>query len=328
MRHFILFILSLFCTPAMSSEYDLDYINFSFENDIFFHDDGGYTNGFIGNWGYYDLPALDKSSLPTWISYLTDKSYLNTFQDRAYSIKYSFGQFIQTAIDIKQTELIAEDAPYLGLLAWKVNVTAYNSYVSDDLSLTLGVVGPAAGAEFIQQYTHNVINANKPKGWDNQIDNEAVFRLQAKRLWRSFVVPMGITEMDVITGLNAGAGNLLSDATAGIAVRWGQQLQSSFSSSSPFAVQKLNAITATPKGWYIFANISGSYVLNDIFIDGNTFKDSHSVDLIHWQAFATVGAQFSLSNWGFIYSLMYSSDQYKSQSEDTRFGTVSVTYQF
>jgi len=328
MRYFMLFILTFFCIPAMSSEYEIDYIGFSFENDLFFNDDGGYTNGLTINWGYYDVEALDKMSLPTWISYLADKSYLNTFQARKYSINYSIGQFFQTAIDIKETSLIEEDAPYVGLLAWQVNMTAYDNYISDQLSLTFGIVGPLAGAEFVQTQLHDRIDSDQPLGWNNQIDNEAVFRLQAKRLWRSFALPMGTTEIDVITGVNVGVGNLSSESTAGIAVRWGQQLQSSFSSSSPFAVQKLNGLTGTPNGWYIFANISGSYVLNDIFIDGNTFKDSHSVDLIHWQTFATIGAQFNLSDWSIIYSLMYSSDQYQSQSEDTRFGTLTMNYNF
>lgn len=328
MRYFKLFILSTFCMPVMALEYEIDYFGLSFENDLFFNDDWGYTNGLIINWGYNDVPALDNLSLPTWISYLTDKTYLNTFQDRQYSIKYSVGQFIQTAIDIKQADLIKEDAPYVGLFAWQANVTAYDTSVLDELSLTFGIVGPVAGAKFIQEYSHNGLNATEPMGWDHQINNEVVFRFQAKRLWRSFVLPMGITEMDVITGVNAGIGNLLSDTNAGVAVRWGQQLQSSFSSSSPFSIQKLNGLTATPIGWYIFANISGSYVLNDIFIDGNTFTDSHSVDLVHWQAFATLGGQFTLSNWSFIYTLTYASDQYQSQSEDTRFGTVSVTYHF
>lgn len=313
---------------SAASDYDLDYFTLSFENDVFYHDDGGYSNGLIINWGYYDVAALDNTSLPSWIAYLTDKTYLTSLQDKKYSVSYTIGHLIQTSTDIKVSELMEEDAPYVGLLAWEVNATAYDEYVSDDLSLTLGVVGPMAGGEPLQKQIHDWIGANEPMGWDHQIDNELVFRLQAKRLWRNFAMPIGPTEVDVITGINGGIGNLRTDANAGVGLRWGQKLQSSFASSSPFVVQKMHGLTPSPYGWYFFANISGSYVLNDIFINGNTFQDSHSVDLIHWQAGASVGAQINLYNWNFIYTLIYTTDQYTTQSEDTRLGTISITYNF
>lgn len=318
----------IFCSSLSASEYDVDYFGLSFENDVFYDEDGGYSNGVLFNWGYYDVDALDDKSLPAWIAYLTDKTYLTTPKDRQYSVRYSIGHLVQTSTEIKTSELMEEDAPYVGMFAWEVNAIAFDEHVSDDLSLTLGIVGPAAGGEQVQSTIHGLIGANDPKGWDHQINNEFVFRLQAKRLWRSFVVPLGSTEMDVITGVNAGFGNLLSDANAGVGIRWGQQLQSSFSSSSPFVVQKFNGLDSTPNGWFLFANISGSYVLNDIFINGNTFSDSHSVDLIHWQAGASVGAQLNLYNWNFIYSMIYTTDQYTTQSEDTRLGTITITYNF
>ena len=315
--------------PVIASQEGIDYFSFSFENDVFYDEDGGYSNGIIFNWGYDDVATLDNTSLPRWISYLTDQTYLTSFEDRKYAVGYTAGHFVQTSTEIKESELIEADAPYVGLLAWAVNGTAYNEVVSDDLSLTLGVVGPVAGGEFLQKHIHDWIGANEPMGWDNQINNEFVFRVQAQRLWRNAVVPIvGPIEMDLITGVNAGVGNLLSDANAGLSVRLGQALQSSFSSSSPFITQKLNGLAPSPNGWYLFANVSGGYVVNDIFINGNTFEDSHSVDLTHWQAGVALGAQINLYDWNVIYTMIYTSDQYESQTEDTRFGTISITYHF
>ncbi|TEW54862.1 lipid A deacylase LpxR family protein [Psychromonas sp. RZ22] len=328
MRYLKLLMLTPFCMPIAASEYERDYFSLSFENDVFFHEDGGYSNGLVFSWGYYDVPGLDKTTLPRWISFLADQTYLPSLEDRQYAISYTFGQFLQTAVEIKDPDLVTEDAPYVGLLAWEVDVTAFNEHVADKLSLTLGVVGPLAGGEYVQKNIHGWIGASEPMGWDNQINNEPVFRVQAKRIWRNAVLPIGPTEVDLITGVNGGLGNLKSDTSAGVGLRWGQELQSSFASSSPFAVQKLNGLTTSPNGWYVFVNASASYVLNDIFMDGNTFSDSHSVDLIHWQAAASIGAQLNLYDWNFIYTLIYSTDQYKSQTEDTRFGTISITYHF
>jgi len=314
--------------PALASETELDYFTFSFENDVFYHEDGGYSNGLIVNWGYDDLTALNESTLPAWINYLTNKTYLNDLEDRQYSVNYKIGHFVQTASEIKTAKLVKEDAPYVGLLAWEVNASAYNTKKVDDLSLTLGVVGPLAGGEFLQKNIHSLIGANEPMGWDNQIHNEPVFRVQARRLWRNFDMAIGSTEVDVITGVKAGVGNLLSDANAGVGFRWGQKLAANFASSTPFVTEKFNDLKADRNGWYLFSNLSAGYVLNDIFMNGNTFQDSHSVDLIHWQAGLSVGAQINLYNWNFIYTMIYTTDQYESQTEDTRFGTVSITYNF
>ena len=114
----------------------------------------------------------------------------------------------------------------------------------------------------------------------------------------------------------------------GIGLRWGQELAANFPSSSPFIVQKLNGLKANPNGWYVFANLSTSFVLNDIFIDGNTFEDSHSVDLIHWQAGLAAGIQVNLYDWNIIYTMIDATDQYETQSDETRWGDITVTYHF
>ncbi|WP_166739327.1 lipid A deacylase LpxR family protein [Psychromonas algicola] len=328
MHRIKLIILCLFCLPVFASEQDVDYLSLSFENDVFFREDDGYSNGFTFNWGYYDVSHLNESSLPTWLSFLAKQSYINHFDDRQYQVNYTFGQFIQTATDIKISELTEKDAPYVGLIAWKANIMAYNDNISDELSLTLGAVGPATGGETIQKNLHDVIRANRPLGWDNQINNEVVFRIEGERLWRHSIASFKQTEMDLVTGINAGFGNLLSDVNVGIGLRWGKALSANFSSSSPFMIQKLNGLKPNPNGWYVFANLSTSLVLNDIFIDGNTFEDSHSVDLIHWQAGLAAGIQLNLYDWNIIYTMIHSTDQYETQSDETRWGDITVTYHF
>ena len=77
----------------------------SFENDVFYKEDDGYSNGFTFNWGYYDVPHLNESSLPVWLSFVAEQSYISHFDDRQYQVDYTFGQFIQTATDITISEL-------------------------------------------------------------------------------------------------------------------------------------------------------------------------------------------------------------------------------
>lgn len=327
MKEFITLLVILF-VPFSYAKNDLDYLSFTFENDAFFKDDGLYSNGLLGSWGYNDLSRLDKQTLPTWLAYLAQASYLSSLKEKHYAISYSIGQLLQTAIDLSQEELVEEDAPYVGLLAWKGQLSAYDDLQNDQLSLILGLVGPASGAEFVQNFVHEITGSTTPQGWGNQINNEFVLRLQAQRLWRIYDMQLKTTDFDMIGGVHGGLGNYRSDIAAGLGVRWGQDLAKNFLSASAFPVQKFNQPQNSPHGWYFFANVSAFYVANDIFIDGNTFQDSHSVDLIHQQFSMSAGFMVNIYSWNIFYTLLHSTDQYHGQNERTRFGSVTVTYNF
>ena len=327
MKRFIIAVTMLF-TPFSYAENKVDFFSLTLENDAFVREDGLYTGGLIAAWGYGGLEGLDKQTLPGWLAYLAQKSYLNSQQDKRYAITYRVAHLSQTAIDIKVAELVEEDAPYVGMLGWAGQLTAYDQFIIDRLSLTLGMVGPVVDAELVQYVVHKVIGANDPQGWDNQIGNEPVFRLQAERLWRVYNKTLENTEFDLLTAVNAGIGNLRSDIAAGVGGRWGMDLQHNFSSAAAFPVQKLNGAHNSPHGWYFFANVSASYVANDIFIDANTFQDSHRVDLIHPQYGASLGVMANIYNWNLVYTLLQLSDQYHGQSEHSRFGSLTLTYYF
>lgn len=325
----LLFLSLLFSSTFLwANENKADYFSFTFENDVFLKDDGLYSNALFISWGYNELDALNKQNLPSWIAYLAQNSYLATQVDKHYAVSYQVGHLIQTAIDISVEELVEEDAPYVGLLGWQGEVFSYDASLMDQLSLTLGVVGPIAGGEFVQKAVHTVIGANKPQGWDNQIDNEFVFALQADRLWRISEFDLGKTELDFITEVRGAIGNLRSEVGTGIGLRWGQQLEHNFIASSAFPTQKFNRLNNSPCGWFFFANTSANYVANDIFINGNSFKDSHSVALKHWQYGVSAGLVANLYDWSVTYTLLYLSDQYEGQNEASRFGSVTLSYQF
>lgn len=324
----LILLLHIFVASFSYADNKLDFSSFRFENDSFFRDDGLYSNGLIAAWGYDDVAHLDNKTLPDWLAYLAQKSYLMGRQGKHYDIAYTVAHLLQTPIDISTSQLVEEDAPYVGLMAWHGKLTAYDQNTIDRLSLTFGLVGPASGAEFVQKITHEVIAASEPHGWENQISNEFVFQLQAERNWRIYNKEFVSSEFDLVTGVDTGFGNYRSDIGVGLGVRWGQDLQNNFSSYSVFPIEKLNTAHNSDKGWYLFANTSSFYVANDIFMDGNTFQDSHRVDLIHLQYGASIGVMANIYNWNFVYSLVQLSDQYRGQNESSRFGSFTVTYLF
>lgn len=328
MKTLMIIALLLFSPLSDADQPPLDFFSFTFENDSFFKDDGLYSNGLIVSWGYNELSRLDSETLPAWIAYLVQKNYLTSEPDKSYSVTYRFAHLIQTAIDLSAQELVPEDAPYVGLLAWNGQLAAYDARGSDQLSLTLGVVGPLSGGEILQSKVHQLIGSTAPQGWDNQISNELVFRLQAQRLWRIYDDSLGSGEFDLLTGLNAGIGNLRSDIGAGIGLRWGKELAENFSSASAFPVKEINSANSSPHGWYLFLNSALFYVANDIFMDGNTFEQSHSVSLIHPQVGVSAGVMVNFHQWNFVYTLFQQSDQYQGQNERSRYGSITVLYNY
>lgn len=325
-----LLILSLILSSkAFSAEKGMDFFTVTFENDVLFQEDGDYTNGLGVAWGYNDVEGLNDETLPSWLAYLADKTYLtNGGSNKRYDVGYSIAQAMQTPIDITVSELVEDDVPYAGFLGWKSSLIAFDEQQVDEVGLILGVVGPASGAEQAQTIIHKITDSDEPMGWDNQLENELVFRIDAKRLWRLADFNVGSTEFDIIGGVVGGVGNFRSDVGGAISLRWGQDLQNSFSSAAVIPARDPNPLGNSKDGWYVFANLGASYVANNIFIDGNTFKDSHSVDLIHDQATISAGAALTISNWNFLLSAVRGTDQYKTQSEFSRFGSFAVSYNF
>ncbi|PKF62698.1 hypothetical protein CW745_04565 [Psychromonas sp. psych-6C06] len=324
----IFYVYLSLMVPITALANSSSYIGLTLENDMYVHEDGGYSNGLFIDWGYDNLTALDHKVLPDWLAYLAFKTPINDLKERKYRINYSIGQAIQTAIDLETHKLVEEDAPYVGLLGWNVNVASYSDLNMDEFGLILGAVGPVAGGEFVQSFVHDLTGGKKPQGWDNQINNEFVFRVQLRRTWRVYDMPISIGEFDLLTGIDGGLGNLRSDIATGIGFRFGQQLTHNFSSSTVFPIQKFNRFRPSPFGWYLFANASASYVANDIFIDGNTFQDSHSVDLIHPQFTFSAGLVANLYDISLLFTLVNSSDEYEGQTESSRFGSISLAYHF
>jgi lipid A 3-O-deacylase len=308
------------------------YTSLSFENDVFFKDDGLYSNGLFLTWGYNHVDALNAENLPYWVASLAQQTHLVSAANKQYSISYGFGQALQTAIDLSVETLIKEDAPYVGLLAWEVNLLAYDHFVSDEVGLILGAVGPMAGGEFVQSFVHDLTGGKQPQGWDNQINNEFIFRVQARRTWRLYQTDFGSdlfnTQFDFLTGIDGGLGNLRSDVATGMGFRFGQQLDKNFGSATVFPVQKFNRMNYSPYGWYFFVNVSARYVANDIFINGNTFHDSHSVELIHTQVAFSTGIMANIYDFSILYTLLRISDEYEGQAEASRFGSLAITYHF
>lgn len=203
---------------------------------------------------------------------------------RRLNAGWALGQNMYTPEDIERVTLDPDDRPWAGWLYLGRALQVASGCTQDGpqadpdcreqqvtAELDVGVVGPWAQAEWAQSAVHRLINSPKPLGWDNQLDNEPGVLLFGKKKWR-FVLRDRF--WDVIPHAGAALGNVLTYASAGGTMRIGWNLGGFGSDQIPSLAQ------VEPPVWeaHLFAGGDARAVAVNIFLDGNHFQDSHSVD--------------------------------------------------
>jgi len=295
-------LFGLLCTAvsALSKEKDLRTFWICWENDTLLHTDRGFTNGFKLTWISQSFDNPRDNVLFGWMPFVHKSGYKHVFS-------YSLRQDMFTPDDLMRVDLDENDRPYAGYLNFEVGIHSLNEKRMKSFSLSIGVVGPLALAEKVQKFVHNKApKAPMPQGWEHQLKNEpAVQALYESRRKLSLPGRKKGLGFDLITHAGGGLGNVYTYANAGFQVRLGWNLPGDFGQpllrpggSSGVAVfdrdsgqggQNLN-------GLYIFAALDGQFVLRNIFLDGNTFYDSHSVKKDLWTGNFQIGCGLKVNN--------------------------------
>lgn len=305
------------------------YFTFTFENDIFVGEDNGYTNGMGLTFGHGPFDAFDDENLTSWLQPLISNSYLNKGRGKRRGLAHMFFQRMQTPQDITLSEPMDGDLPYAGLLAWQGTFYEYDGDMSDQLSLTLGVVGPASLAEDAQSLIHTVTGSDKPEGWDTQLKNELVGRVEALRVWKLARSEEAPRQWDVLGIAGLGLGNLQSGTGAGIALRWGSNLDYTHSTFSLEADRQVNSLAIRESnGFYVYLGAKAGVIFNDVLVQGNTFTDSRSAELEHFQNQVSGGVVWSMGKLAYVFQLSSFSSHIEYIDKREKYGALSVTFQY
>ncbi|GAA4946875.1 lipid A deacylase LpxR family protein [Halioxenophilus aromaticivorans] len=304
------------------------WLQLIWENDIIAQDDAGYTNGVAISWGRNGLASFD-GQLPNWLNELIDDTEFARDPNRRRAMGYVLAQQMFTPGDIQARELIDTDRPYVGLTLWGASLYSFAERSADHWELVLGVVGPWSGAKQGQKLVHRMTGSQQPRGWDNQIHNEPVFAVRGQRLWRIHDGVVNGLQWDLVGSLGAAVGNLRSETGGLLVARLGSGLANTWAAVSSISSREVNSLGGPGlTGWQLYWSLAAGYVANDITLNGNTFRDSHSVGIEHWRAGTSVGV---LQNWGPIglsFSYQLATDEFDTQTVNTRFGTLAFTYRY
>ena len=80
--------------------------------------------------------------------------------------------------------------------------------------------------------------------------------------------------------------------------------------------------------WYFFASAEGRAVARNIFLDGNTFSDSHSIDKETWVGDFQLGFAFMIDSMRITYAQVFRTSEYVGDESLSSFGTFSLSLKF
>jgi len=309
-----------------------------FENDFFSGTDRYYTSGVKLSWSSRDLQKLSDSPYAGPLLPVFNKVPWINQRDFQKNLVFSLGQNIYTPDKTEIAGLIENDRPYAGWLYLGVGVVWKNAEVRNSIVLDIGVVGPWSFAEETQRFVHDVRDLDDPKGWDNQLRNEIGFTLAYERSWRwPKTEHRSGPGWEILPHAGVALGTVRTHANMGAELRIGLNLPDDFGTPAIGPA----ATTSTPvDGWqaayrsridfgmYLFTRIEGRAVGRNIFLDGNTFTNSHSVDRNIFVADLSAGVAMNFKNTKIAYALVYRTKEFKDQVEGQVFGTVSLNWTF
>jgi lipid A 3-O-deacylase len=245
---------------------------------------------------------------------------------------FSLGQNIFTPEDTTATQLITDDRPYAGWLYMGFGLVANQGTKRyDKLELEIGVVGPYSSAEDVQTFWHSMLGLQVPQGWDNQLNNEpgAVLYYEQTRRLEKQSIGWGL-DVDVLPFFGGALGNIFTYAEAGITLRLGSGLEDDFGPPRIRPSLPGSAYFRPEKGfnWYVFAGVEGRAVLYNIFLDGNTFTDSHSVDKEPFVGDLQAGLVVQWNRFRITYTQIFRTKEFEGQDNGDIFGSLSFSYHF
>lgn len=236
-------LLLAVATPSRAQVDGPSRLTLTWENDLLAGTDRHYTNGLR-----IELAGrLDPRVLPAWLA-----------GDEA-EWGLAVGQRIYTPERLDEVALVTDDRPYAGWSYLALSVTRRVAALAweDRIGLTLGIVGPASGAQATHELAHGLFRSESPRGWRHQLRDEPTFSLAYRASVQLSRGEVGGLTCDVRPTLGVSFGNVATFASLGAAARFG------------LGVPDASEAWPPPLRLYLTASAEVRLVGYDVFLDGS-----------------------------------------------------------
>jgi lipid A 3-O-deacylase len=327
-------VLPALQVPALAD--GQERVNVLEENDsLYFNSDKHYTQGLrlsdlapdLGPQSAWNDPFNLLSAVP-WI-------FDEDGKDTPYSRRYALllGQSIFTPKNLTLKTPSTHDRPYGGWLYGGASLLQEtNRDMLENFELDAGIVGPGALGKQVQNDFHQFIGIHQAKGWADQIQNEPGLMLSYERLWRMPLIGDGSEGVDIVPQAGATAGNVFTYGDIGAQVRIGKNLHAEYgpvrirpalSGTDYFDADQLDGNL----GYYFFAGVQGRAMGHNIFLNGNTFRQSPRVGMKVLVADFQAGfSMFWSSAIRLDLSVVRRTEEFVGQATPDEIGTVAVSF--
>lgn len=295
------------------------------DNDIVSGDDGYYTNGIQL---YYITPNRPVVGAIDWLADPVTGSTLPV--SRHYG--FALGQKMFTPRDLTANPPSPNDRPYAGWLYGRLSVLTVEPRHVDRMALDVGVVGPWSLAEDTQKFVHRIVpGSTHPEGWSHQIENEPGIVISGERAWRQERPRrIGPFDVDLTPHLAGSLGNVLTFSGAGATVRIGQNM------APPVGALLVRPLTAIPYqdavgtgfSWYAYASAEARLIARNIFLDGNTFRDSANVEKIPAVGTVQIGLTVQWDRASVTAAYNMTTPEFTKQQGIAGYGSIRVAVTF
>lgn len=307
-----------------------------FENDMFADTDRYYTNAVKFTVLSRDLEEYRQYEPTQKLLNLIEKAPFVNQPGLTRNIGFSIGQDIFTPSDIEREDLQEDERPYAGWTYLSVALHSKNSTRLDTFETSLGIVGPASFAEQAQNTVHEIKDIPTAEGWEHQLENEPGVMFTWQRSWRTHRHD-GVNnwDWDAMPHFGGTIGNVMTYANFGYEIRYGYDIPDDFGT----ALIKPGAAVGAPGGKHgssikkiigahTFLGFDVRAIARNIFLDGNTFADSHSVEKnpVVFDIYSGLSVQWGSAK--LTYTWVLRSWEFAEQDTPQVFGSLSLIWPF
>ena len=287
--------------------------------------DGGLT------WGLR-VSYTPNSSNPDWFQGV--RPYLFWIDPKAtVRDSYSVEQDALTASALAKREGRTV-RPHVGYLAFNARLAAQRKLASrwqqiDNIDLAAGLVGPASGARVVHDFLHELIG-EETDAWE-QIKSEPFLNLNYEYSHRLFLFePSIIPNFEFHPYAGVALGNALTYGSLGLNLRFGSNLFRDL--GAPRQRVLLSGENFVDPGdywaWNVFLGMEGRAIAHSVFLDGNAFQNSLSVDKNNFVYDVQLGLEGGYGAYRLSFMNVYRSREFKGQQFTTEFLRLAASAAF